>query len=219
MLPQRRKSAEEIAKLRESMGVPGAREEPEAPQEQSSLFEVPEGEELPPLPPPKPVRSLRKSEREPVERKAPVRAAASGAPIPVRKHNDRELTALRMQTAAPPDQSIQYIQHLAAPKLLTFSAYALCIAGGVTGWLAKWMPGLTPGSFPMDWIEDLSRHPALPKAGLILMIAFCAAALAVSGWIAWRKPRSRHHAGFVTILTVLVLAFGIMYHLSTPHGP
>lgn len=214
MLPQRRKSAEEIAKLRESMGVPGGEPErgaPKTPPEAPSLFEAPAKEELPPPSPPKPVRSLRRSERESADRRTAPRPAGPGTPIPARKHNERELAALRMQTATPPDQSLQYIRRLAAPKPSVFAAYALSIAGALAGWLAKWMPGLTPGSFPADWMEDLSRHPATPQTGSVLMISACAAALAICGWIAWKKPRSRHHAGFAAILAVLVLAFGIIY--------
>lgn len=221
MLPQRRKSPEEIAKLRESMGLPVAPATPEEPSDATDLFSTPAvDEELPPPPPPKRVRSLRKSEQGPVERRqVPVRPAAGGAPIPVRKHSDKELAAMRVQAAAPPEKSIHHLQHLAAPKPLSFAGYALCFAGALAAWLSKWTPTLTPGDFPMEWMAEISRHPATPSAGLGLLIGCCALSLLISGWIAWKKPRSRHHAGFITILAVLVLAFGIVYHLPTPHGP
>lgn len=204
------------------MGVPGVSAAPEEPaSEPTDLFAPPVvEEELPPPPPPKQVRSLRKSEQGPVERRAVARTpVANAAPIPVRKHSEKEISAIRAQAVTPPDNSINHLLHLAAPKSVIFAAYFFPLLGAVVGWLSKWAPTLTPNDFPMEWMAQLSRNQSTPWVGLVILIATCVVSLLMSAGIAWKKPRSRHHAGFATILAVLVLAFGIVYHLPTPHGP
>ncbi len=42
--------------------------------------------------------------------------------------------------------------------------------------------------------------------------------IALCGWIALKKPRSRHHAGFISLIALLVLVFGIL-QLTSTHGP
>ncbi len=85
LLPQRKKSAEEIAKLRESLGIPGLSPEEEMPVENltpapaslpsavipEKISEPPATSTLAPIPlpdaqEPKPVRSLKRSERIPI---------------------------------------------------------------------------------------------------------------------------------------------------------
>lgn len=260
MLPQRRKSAEEIAKLRESMGIPGAaapvaeeaavaEEEPAAPEEapvQTTAVieeaEVPDGAEVPEageapaeeeaplkigaplaraeaLPPgvPKPVRSLRKSERRVVERKAPSRSSGA-AGIPVRRRSDDELLEMRRIQAAPPDQAIAHIQQLAVPWPLVTFGYLLPLAGVMLGGFAAWSPGVARFDFPAEWIGDLSRQPWLAQAGIGALALCCGSAFALCGWIALKKPRSRHHAGFISLIALLVLVFGIL-QLTSTHGP
>lgn len=232
MLPQRRKSAEEIAKLRESMGIPGAAAVAEAaadPAGAGDLFDgvdaVGGGEEVPsrpveePLPPAvaKPVRSLRKSEQKVVERARPVTAVDS-AGIPIRRRTDQELLEMRRIQATPPDQSIAHIQQMAVPWPVIALGYLLPLCGAICAWFAVWSPGVPPMDFPAQWIGDLSRAPWLAKAGLGALGLFGGSAFALAGWIAWKKPRSRHHGGFISIITLLVLVFGIL-QLTSTHGP
>ena len=122
MLPERRKSAEEIAKLRESMGIPGAAPQepaPQVPPRQEEDLPAAEDEQPSTAPvPAKPVRSLRKSEREvptPAAAAVKIPPAEKGAAIPARRHNDRELMEMRRAQAAPPDRSIAYIKNPKAP--------------------------------------------------------------------------------------------------------
>ncbi len=272
MLPQRRKSAEEIAKLRESLGVPGdSGEEPEAappaavgftppsepelkaavaplptvarvsavdptpssvvvgkPAEEGLAFqeEEPEPEEVPKVlsvQAPKLVRSLRKSEQAPVVLRAPdpadkvVRVDAPA--IPQQRHSDRELAEMRRIQAAPPDRSISHLRHLAVPWPLIALGYVLPVAGGLFAWLADWTPGVPPMDFPAEWMADLSRQPWLGKAGFGLLCGLCGLGLIFAGGMALKKPRSRHHAGFITIIAVLILAFGIIHHFAPTYGP
>ena len=227
MLPQRRKSAEEIAKLRESMGIPGAAapvaEEPVAdtpdPVSSGVVEEIKREPVVEPLPPaaPKPVRSLRKSERKVVARVRPSSSVDSSG-IPVRRRTDDELMEMRRIQATPPDQSIAHIQQMAVPWPLIALGYLLPVFGAVCAWFAVWSPGVPPMDFPAEWIGDLSRQPWLAKAGLGALGLFCGTAFALAGWIALKKPRSRHHAGFISIITLLVLVFGII-QLTSTHGP
>lgn len=236
MLPQRRKSAEEIAKLRESMGIPGAAAEApepaaaaEAPADRGDRTDgvdpVDGGEEVKsravrePLPPaaPKPVRSLRKSEQKVVERVRPSPAVDS-AGIPIRRRTDDELMEMRRLQATPPDQSIAHIQQMAVPWPVLALGYLLPLFGALCAWFAVWSPGVPPMDFPAEWIGDLSRQPWLAKGGLGALGLFGGLAFALAGWIAWKKPRSRHHGGFISIITLLVLVFGII-QLTSTHGP
>jgi len=241
MLPQRRKSAEEIAKLRESLGIPGetqdevaedeaaidppATDPPAAAsakvQEEEAVATTPtpqvsekekEADKLP-LPARK-VRSLRKSEQKPVE----LSRVETKNGIPVCRHDDRELMEIRRIQATPPDQSIAYIQHLAAPWPLVALAYLLPFTGAFLGWFAAWSPRVPEPNFPAMWLADLSRAPWLGQAGFAALAGCCALGLIAAGWLAWKKPRSRHHAGFITIFAVLIAVFGII-HQFDPNGP
>lgn len=239
MLPQRRKTAEEIAKLRESMGIPGsaqAEAEAEAETAESPAAAPPPPVEKEPVieePPaprlPKPVRSLRKSEqglveRPPLERVAPVapvlRTDSPSPALPQRRHNDRELMEMRRVQAAPPDQSINYLKHLAVRWYWVGLAYALPLLGGLCGYLSTWLPTVPYPDFPARALADLAQKPWLGMLGFVLLAVGCVAGMAMAGCFAWKKPRSRHHAGFITIIGVLILVFGIIHQFFTPdYGP
>jgi hypothetical protein len=237
MLPQRRKSADEIAKLRESLGIPGEVqeevEESEATATDASDPPVSENEndlkeevaaprqkppekdnEQKPAPPARQVRSLRKSEQKPVEL-SPVETKSG---IPVRRHDDRELMEIRRIQATPPDKSIAYIQHLAAPWPLVVLGYLFPLVGAACGLFAAFSPKITEPDLQYQWLIDLSRAPWLGKAGFGALIACCVIGLLFAGWFALKKPRSRHHAGFIVILAVLIAVFGII-HQFNPNGP
>ena len=87
--------------------------------------------------------------------------------------------------------------------------YLFPLAGAVSGLFAAFSPGIPEPDFPAQWLIDLSRAPWLGKAGFGALVACCALGLAIAGWLALKKPRSRHHAGFITILavTAVQLAF------------
>jgi hypothetical protein len=286
MLPERRKSAEEIAKLRESLGIHGGAPEdlepaspppasfappsspatkiaatptaavvepgtPEVPSavagaagavpvagdrakgpapvptpESPTISGIPGSGEVPEvLSPasPKVVRSLRKSEQAPLAPKVTDPAAKVArvdvAPLPQHRHSDRELMEMRRVQAAPPDLAISHIRHLAVPWPLIALGYLLPLTGALFAWLAAWTPDVPPMDFPSQWMADLSRQPWLGKAGFGLLSGLCGLGLLFAGTVAWKKPRSRHHAGFITIIAVLILAFGIIHHFSPTYGP
>ena len=172
---------------------------------------------------PKAVRSLRKSEQVPREAKPAADSVkvvrVDAAPIPQHRHSDRELMEVRRIQAAPPDRAVSHIRHLAVPWPLIALGYILPLAGAVSAWLAHWSPGVPPMDFPAQWMADLSRQPWLGKAGFGLLSGLCGLGLVFAGGVAWKKPRSRHHAGFITIIAVLILAFGIIHHFAPTYGP
>lgn len=247
MLPERRKSAEEIAKLREAMGLPGAAAaEPEVssapPEEEVSHEAAPspapaearqsDQEETKPAarlapasseageprhPINKTVRSLRKSEQGPVTASAVPRESA--AALPTQRRSERELMELRRTQAAPPDQSIAYIKNLAVPWPLVTLGYLLPLGGALLGWLSVWTPTVMEPDFPAMWMADLSRKPWLGTAGLVSLVVLCLLGLLLAGWFAAKKPRSRHHAGFITIISVFTVVFAILSKFSPTHGP
>jgi hypothetical protein len=219
MLPQRRKSAEEIAKLRESMGIPGATA-PEVP----AAPEAPAEPEPPPPPPTtarirpeaKPVRSLRKSERAPVVLRSP--DLRDDAAIPIRRKSERELMELRRIQQPQPDRSLAHLREMEVPWPVIGLGYLLPLCGVLLGGFAAIAPGIVQSDFPMLWMGDLSRQPWLGTAGIAALAVFCGGGFALSGWFAWKKPRSRHHAGFISLLSLLVLVFGIL-QLTASHAP
>jgi len=241
MLPQRRKSAEEIAKLRESLGIPG--EEQEETGETDAAIEPPTAEAssadateetkvvspaASPAPqraeqeeqaqrapsPARKVRSLKKSEQKPAE----LSQVETKNGIPVRRHDERELMEIRRIQATPPDKSIAYIQHLAAPWPLVVLGYHFPLVGAASGLFATLSPRITEPDLQYQWLIDLSRAPWLEKVGFGVLVACCAIGLLFAGWFALKKPRSRHHAGFIVILAVLIAVFGII-HQFNPNGP
>ena len=227
MLPERRKTAEEIAKLREDMGIPGATAAPveTAPGPAASRPEPDDGDaageggEAAPRPAAKAVRSLRKSEQAPV---APAGSAPreNGGAIPARRRSERELMELRRAQATPPDQSIAYIRNLAVPWPLVALGYLLPLGGGLLGWLSVWTPTVMEPDFPAMWMADLSREPWLGSAGLGALLGLCLAGLLLAGWFAWKKPRSRHHAGFIAVIAVLIIVFALVLKFApAAHGP
>ena len=256
MLPERRKTAEEIAKLREAMGIPGAApDEPETPPvpepaQGGGSPRAPAPSPAPPTSPPavlfpdqsdrnpgdpappaaldeaapsrhairKTVRSLRKSEQGPVT-VADRPDRDSEVVLPAQRHSDRELMELRRTQAAPPDQSIAYIRSLAVPWPLVALGYFLPLTGALLGWLSVWTPTVVEPDFPAMWMADLSRKPWLGTAGLIALVVACVLGLLLAGWFAWKKPRSRHHAGFITIISVFIIVFAILSKFSPTHGP
>ena len=241
MLPQRRKSAEEIAKLRESLGIPGEAEEEISEATEDIVSDPPTAETPSVVPneeeqgkasistttpkapekakekssvPTRQVRSLRKSEQKPVE----FSKVETKNGIPVRRHDDRELMEMRRIQAAPPDTTIAYMQQLAAPWPLVVLGYLFPLVGGACGLFAAISPKMPEPDLQYVWLMNLSRAPWLNKAGFGALVACCAIGLLFAGWFFLKKPRSRHHAGFIVGIAILIIVFGII-HQFDPNGP
>ncbi len=150
-LPQRRKSPEEIAKLRESFGIPGT--------EQGAALE----KETPPSPEPpppaaaepvKPVRSLRKSDEA-----IPRLESPPDSNLPHQRHSQEEIEAIRRREAlavmnTPPNRRL-------------FPAHPALVAPGYLA-TAIATAGIWFYQFPL-WATALCALAAFGVAGALFM--------------------------------------------------
>lgn len=235
-LPERRKSAEELAELRKSLGIPagaGAGDEPPGGQEAANP--AGDGGGVEEEPPPvadrdgssggepdeepvvlKPVRSLKRAERAaPIH--PPRKAREESGKIPAHRHSERELLDLRMKEAHSESPAVVLEQlHIGPFKVI--ATYLACLAGFGLVFLADWAATLATPELPARWIADFVHRPDLWRILVAALGAVGGAVLLLSAWI-WRKrPRSSHHAAILTIIAVLVLVFGILHLLPDPHG-
>jgi hypothetical protein len=224
-LPERRKTPEELAELRESLGISAAPEKtPEAEKDdlQAAVFSPPAESEsaLPestaetePT-----IHSLRKSARLPVDQPKPQKSQGGGA-LPTRRHTDEELMRLRRMQSTATGAAIEDLgrKTLSTPGLvLGYTAVGLA---AVLLMLDAWWLTRTPIlDLPFDWLRsfvEVEWHALSMKAGIG---GLAGGGLLFAGWIAWRRPLSRHHAGFLTIMAMLVLVFATLYFFPNLHG-
>lgn len=234
-LPERRKSAEELAALRETLGISAEGPPPGAPgvakggaleeevktgiveELKSAVFEAPA--EVAPAAEvkAKTVRSLRKSERLPRERPRQTFSKMADGKLPVRRHTENELVRLKHAEAPAVVPPVVHLERITAGGTTLLFLYGVGMLLVSLGWAGRWARGLPSMDLP-DW---LAEAVALPYYGMILygLLAGGAAVMLLgAGWIHLRRPRSRHHAGFLTIIAVLVLVFGTLYSFPALHG-
>lgn len=242
-LPQHRKSPEELAKLRESLGIPpdagGTDPAPEAPAPSPAI--PPEPSHRPrhslkrsewveplvvPVPvlaapgggiehlaipapiaagvhEPKPVRSLKRSEREggPFIPHEPLPAAADSK-LPGHRHSDEEVAEIRRRSAiaAIAGGGFQLPQSARAPLLA--AGYVLAIGGAAAPTLLTLLAQLR---------ESYTLGDAM-SGGYHLLVVGAVAALPVAAYIYFKKTQSRHHAAFITIIAVFALIFSLLHY-------
>ena len=216
LLPQRKKSSEEIAKLRESLGIPGI-----SPEETTAATAIaaPPVEAAPAHHAPKPVHSLKRSERNPdapstepllrsvtvtpqpnvTKLDSPPRKSAKGriatptvtdSKLPVHRHSDQELNEIRRREAIAMLAAAKPDPRLAvAHPMLLVPGYLLACAGALCFYDYQ---------FPLN--------AAASCAGVALLIA---------AFILLRRPISRHHAAFIAVITLFVIIFGALHYF--PH--
>ncbi len=207
LLPQRKKSAEEIAQLRESFGLPGtapmeehpASEQVAPPAPASKPAPVADGvppsnSSLPPLidPPqprePKPVKSLRKSEQKQFPRST-TSPTNSNSKIPARRRSDEELNEIRRREAlsnlAPKPNPQSLVAHLA----IIIPAYLLVLASVITSFI---------------------YHLKIEIPASCITVA-----IIIAGFIFFKKPLSRYHAAFIAASAFFIILFGTFQYF--PH--
>lgn len=200
-LPKKKKSAEEIAKLREEMGLPPV----EAPESTPPPIQAPAKSPVapPPMPPAKQVRSLRRSERQPppLPRAEPKESWASS--LPAQRHSEDELEKVRqresmqaMASKVPP--TIAHFQAITAHPAMLALGYVLVI-GGAIGFVAT---------------ENYAQIK--PE---VYALAGSLTGLLVALYISLKKVRSRHHAGFIAMIALVVLVFTLFHHYNNFNPP
>lgn len=216
MIPEKKKTAEEIAALREGLGIlsatpaPAPRPLPPEPMPEEyakmeeSPFEPVDGaadpyEEPvihlvpPPMPPRprkmeiKPTHSLRKHDLP----LAPATASRNRTEIPTRRHDSSGIAQIRKREALSATQlkrrsdPAAHIRKQIASPFLYIPGHLLTFAAAVTAY--QRVHFITPA--------------ALIGLATVIMI-----------FIAWRKPRSRHHAALLFIAVFLTLVFGALHY-------
>jgi hypothetical protein len=241
LLPQRKKSAEEIAKLRESLGIHGTHpddNEASAPgstspvstepvetivptHHEATVVHPPESAPpaplpAPPPPAPKTVHSLKRSERTPIfpaEETPPPPAPVAKSPKAVRSLRKSEQIPVLIPPQHGPAESSGLPAHRHSDAEINEIRRREAIAM------------LTTVADPRLAIA----HPALIAPGYILAItgascfyfyefpmeatAACAAtALLIAAFIFLRRPISRHHAAFIAVIALFVIVFGALHY-------
>ncbi|RPJ33747.1 MAG: hypothetical protein EHM17_09200 [Verrucomicrobiaceae bacterium] len=228
-LPQRKKSPEEIARLRETLGIPGSAPQVMEIDEQgvppvdtivpanheATVVHTAEAAALP-KPAAQPVHSLKRSERGNVPETmdpAPVLPPAREAK-PVRSLRKSEQLPAASHPESPPDSNLPHLRHSDREIAEIRRREALALMN------ARPNPKLFPA------------HPALIIPGYLSAIAgavgfyfyqfpiaatlaFATVSLVVATIIGIRKPISRHHAAFIAVMALFVLVFGALHYF--PH--
>jgi hypothetical protein len=217
-LPERKKSAEEIARMREQMGLPFV-----SPTPADSPAQEPVESEPAPVSPSKPVHPFKPSERESVKEGGSPEISPSG--LPVRRRSAEELDELRrreslraisMETPAP----VVHLQMMTAHWSLVALGYLLAIAAALDEKVLVWLEKVQ--SPLADFQAALSKDSTAQALGYLRAFGFSAGALLIALFIALRYPRSRHHAGFIAVIAGLVLVFDLLYYfpnLNPAHAP
>ena len=199
LLPQHKKSSEELTKLREALGIPALPIAQPPPEASSPLPSAHPAALLPTLPFPepaapaaailireaKPVRSLRKSEHAP-RPAAPPTTPPADSNLPVQRHSDHELQEIRRR------ETLAMLTPVANPKLAV--AHPVLIA---IGYLSALASAIT---------YTFYYQPLSVSASCV------AAALALAAFIFYKKPISRHHAAFIAVIALLVIVFGALHY-------
>lgn len=200
-LPQRKKTAEEIAQLRESLGVSAHSAATHhhsalvSPASQSARSgdtaarsrQHNEATDPPPAStrPVKPVRSLRKSEQAPIEPKPSKSEVASK--LPAQRRSRQELEELKRR------QALALLDRQAPdPKLMP--AHPAWITPGYL---------LAVGGSSCFFFEEVPWT---------LTAACAAGALIVALTLCLKRPISNHHAAFIAVISILVIVFGSLHH-------
>jgi hypothetical protein len=193
MIPQKKKTPEEIAALREGLGMPPEPTPPPPDQESSAPIVEPIVHLDPPPAPvqpkkvePKPIHSLRKHD-PPL---APAPATTNRTELPTGRHDSRDISQIRKREALaalqqPGMDPVAYLRKQTASPFLYVPGYLLAIAAGIAAY---------------------QRFHYITPSVLLAISAF------ILVFIAWRKPRSRHHAALLFIIVFLTLVFGALHY-------
>lgn len=210
-LPQRKKTAEEIAELREQLGIPESggphaaatipaeaqspqpaagtapRSEPSIPAAQASLpapgaTPFEPGQAPGPATPRTPKPCRSLRKSEQLPVEPRPAPARGDSPIPARRRSAEEIEEIRRrEMLSQMGPATLNPKFRAAHPALITVGYLLAAAGSTIFWRKD---------FP--WTAT---------------IAFCATALLVAAYLFARTPVSRHHAGFISLIAALVAVF------------
>jgi len=234
LLPQRKKDPAEIAQLRESLGIPGgpAAELPTPAAElpailteitaptTGDLTDIPQLAPLPVHHDPKPVHSLKRSERTPplpcdeldhVAEPAPVLAPPPAAPKLVRSLRKSEQIPLPAVPPHPPaaDSRLPSHRHQGPELDAIRRREALAALATVTH---PQLAAAHRGLLALGYLCALASAGSIAFYQITVPAAAAALALLIATFIALRRPFSRPHAAFIAVIILLVIAFGALHY-------
>jgi hypothetical protein len=240
-LPQRKKTAEEIAKLRESLGIPPSPGEVPVeppPVEVPSVVPAPSIEpELPAAtpevfaPPVEPDVAIQEQPAEILEGEA-----AQLPPVPI-----LDVSGQVLEPFAQEPRRVKTVRSLKKSEQGPVMPRDLSIAPADAKIpmrrhsedeiMEMRRRDLLAAQSPAQHMLSLAASPFLIGAGYLVAVAgaVCAwrlfspvpggvcvgVALLVAAWIALRKPISRHHAGFIFMIAMFTAVFGAIHHFPT----
>ncbi len=203
-LPEKKKSADEISRLREDLGIV-PREARNAPEEAPSRQPAAR-EERPAAPPrgPKPVRSLKRSEREPAPRRRPSAPPAhhGDSPLPESRHSPEELEELRRRDARSALAEGGFKMPHKAPYPLLGVGYALALGGAASPLGMRVL-----GKLMQDYRVSLALHQ-----GYDLLVGGCIVSLLIAVHVFFHRTLSRHHAAIMAVIALLALVFAVLHY-------
>lgn len=240
-LPQHKKSSEELAKLRESLGIPG-----QPPALDSLAVNAPENishrsesglslsapiasvssVSVPGLPV-KQVRSLRRSDRHAAkppeivlqkdsDSEAPARPVPSGAKLskpPRAVHSLRKSEQIPLSQIQSPSADSSLPIHRHSPnEILEIRRQEV---------LAMQKLAVEQGSQKAHWsvviLGYLFAIAAIVgcyyyRLEFYIIVGCLAASFLVAGFLLIRKPYSRHHAAFIGVMSLIVAIFSVLHY-------
>ena len=223
-LPSNRKSPEELARLRASLGIPEGGGMPRrvgppeavaapapaavpvpvaaAPRVQVGAVAGAEGAPEVVGGGGRRVRSLKRSEREGGPVVAPVGGRRGGV-LPGQRHSAAELMELRRREAAEALRQGGYLQPRAASVVWLALGYGLAVGGAM-------VPMALKGASVVMQSPQLGM---MLNDGYNLLVPMAALAVGVAGWIYFKRTLSRHHAAFMAMVALLALVFSILHYI------
>jgi len=186
MIPQKKKSAEEIAALREGMGLMKEMPLPEPASAEIPVQISSPSVVLSPSREPKPTHSFRKQDLP----LAPASPSHRSTALPSQRTDPNDIAQIRKREALaklnqPNSDPAAYLRKQTASRWLCCLTYLLAIAAPVTVFF---------------------QYPYFVPAALLAISSFFVV------FIAWKKPRSRHHAALIFIIIFLSLVFGALHY-------
>lgn len=196
MIPNKKKSPEELAALREELGIqknpaetpPSPTTTPPELEAEASAPSTPEPEPSETTKPKKKIKlhSLRKQELP----LAPAPEVITKTEIPEQRRSSQDVAEIRRREALgnfsnPSQDPAAHLKKITAHPLLLSPSYLIAIAAAVAAWQRAFF--ITP-----------------------LCLIFVSSLLTL--YIFLKKKRSRHHAAILTIILVMTLVFGGLYY-------
>ncbi|NWK54794.1 hypothetical protein HW115_04190 [Verrucomicrobiaceae bacterium N1E253] len=118
------------------------------------------------------------------------------ATLPEKKHEREELQRIRMRNAMAVRPPVQHLQKMAVNRLVLGVGYVLGVLAA--GLMIRAVDSL-------GLVDETLYYAGVACVSVNILLAL---------WIFWKKPRSRHHAVILAIISLLVLVFGSVYYVE-----